>query len=146
MADTRYELNAGVLAQSSGAIVTSDAAHIEERLLLGLRRNGLMVGLGHEGERLRLDLIGKFTRSAVPGFKELTAKFLEKGYSRMTLDMRGLKKLDGNGLAALAWLTVQAREKNGQILLTNLSPAVSRVVLMAHAHFVLEISDYDLAG
>lgn len=150
MSTTQYDLMRRGVAQNPVLIVTTPALNpvinLEQHLIAKLRRSGLMVGLSFEGERLKLTLFGVLTRSATSSFKEFVRQIFESGYYRIKVDLTGVERIDGNGLAVLTWMTVRANEGDGLVLIFNPKAAIRNMMLTVGAHFMLELDDYDLVA
>lgn len=148
MSTTQYDLNGSVLTPARVASISNNnnaVIDLEQRLLAKMRRSGLMVGLSFEADWLTLTLFGSLSRHATASFKEFTGQLLKSGYPRFKIDLKNLEQLDGNGLAVLTWMTVQAHERKGQVVLTNAQPRIRRLMFTVKAQFMLELGDYDLA-
>jgi anti-anti-sigma factor len=145
MSTTQYDLKRGVLAQPSVVKGSNPVIDLEQRLLAKLRRNGLMLGLSFEGDILKISLFGVVKRGASWHFKEFVNQIFESGYYRIKVDLSGVEQIDGNGLAVLTWMTLQAQQHKGEVLIHNSRPSIRQVMFSVGAQFMLTFNDYDLA-
>ncbi len=145
MSTTQYDLRRGALLQPVAIVPTKPVINLEQRLLAKMERNGLMLAISFDSERLCLYLVGNLSRGAASHLKEFVGQLFANGYYQIKVDLNGVKQVDGNGVAALTWMTVQAKEHAGQVLICNPRQSVRRLMLAVQAHFMLEISSYELA-
>lgn len=153
MTTTQYDLKRGGIVQKTSLVIPvpetpaiSPVINLEQRLIAKLRRSGLMIGLSFEGDRLKLTLFGVITRGATSSFKEFLSQIFESGYFWIKVDLSGVERIDGNGLAVLTWMTTQANERNGQVSIYNPKSEVRNLILSVRAQFMLDLGDYDLAA
>lgn len=151
MSSTQYDLKRGVLLQPTVMAPSIPASkkpviNLEQRLLAKMERSGLMLALSFDNERLNLYLVGTLSRGAVGHLKEFVSQLFQKGYYQIKVDLNGVTQIDGNGMAALTWMTVHAKERSGQVLICNPRQSVRNLMLAIQAQFMLEISDYELVA
>jgi len=153
MTTTQYDLKRGGIVQKTSLAVlvpeipvSNPVINLEQRLIAKLRRSGLMIGLSFEGDWLKLTLFGVITRGATSSFKEFSSQIFESGYFLIKVDLSGVERIDGNGLAVLIWMTTQASQRSGQVSVYNPKTEVRNVMLAARAQFMLDLGDYNLAA
>jgi anti-anti-sigma factor len=146
MSIAHYNLNSGMLTEPRLAVSSLPVIDLEQRLFKKMRRSGLLIGLSFEGEQLKLVLFGTLNRAATASFKEFVAQLFENSCYEIKVDLSGLGQISGHGLAALTWMTVQAKERKGRVQLCNLQPQVRKLFFEVGVHFMLDLSDYDLVA
>lgn len=145
MSTSHYDLAQGLISPVS--VLAPEATMMLERQLMSrLQRSGLMLGLAYDGELVKVTPVGLITRNAAMRFKEFVGQLFESGHYLIKVDLSQVKQIDGQGLAVLTWMTVRANERGGRVMISNPLPQVRRLMLAVQAHFLLEVSDYELVA
>jgi len=145
MSTIRYSLVSKIITPVS-SIAPEPTVTLEQRMFSRLQRSGLMLGVQYEGDSIKITPVGLITRNAATRFKEFVVTLFESGHYQIKVDLSQVKQIDGHGLAVLTWMTVRANEREGQVTISNPLPQVRRLMLAVQAHFMLEVSDYELVA
>lgn len=112
---------------------------IRDLFVLGLRIE--MAPDGHGGTRCFLE--GALNGHSAPQLKRLAHELLSHAPRTLVIDLRGVVKMDANGLAALAEVSAWGHQAKCRVLLLNLPPRVRRTIMRASLHQILEVADSD---
>lgn len=105
-----------------------------------LQAAGLAMETCPEAGGTRMRLRGSLTaRTAMP-FKQAVAHLSQQSRVLM-VDLREVPRLDPTGLAALAEATELGLRHGCRVVMTNVPPAVRRLIAQASLHKVIELGD-----
>lgn len=82
---------------------------------------------------------GRMDAASSPQFKEYVKRVIDEGNSRIVVAMDRVEFLDSSGLGALVTCLRKAREKNGDLKVSGLSPEVRSIFEMTGLTRVFDI-------
>ncbi|HVR06109.1 MAG TPA: STAS domain-containing protein [Solirubrobacteraceae bacterium] len=86
-----------------------------------------------EGGLVTLTLRGELDLAGVPGLEERLAEIEQEGVERIAIDISALSFIDSSGLRVLLLADGRARERGHELLLTQPTEPVRRVLEMTGA-------------
>ena len=90
-----------------------------------------------------LDVRGEIDAHTAPSLRDAALAQLESGSTTMSMAMDGVEFIDSSGLAVLVAMTTEARERGGDVIVLDPSPAVTRLFELTGLteHMTLRSSD-----
>src|SRR6478672_6366190 len=85
----------------------------QAKLLSRPARQDLMIGLAVEGDRVKMQLMGKLNKTTLAVFTEFFQTCADDGYISFLFDLADLAAIDQVGIAALAEANNQLQELGG---------------------------------
>lgn len=82
-------------------------------------RQDLMIGLAVEGDRVKMQLMGKLNKATMPVFTEFFQTCADDGYISFLFDLADLTTIDQAGVEALVEANNQLHELGGQATISN---------------------------
>jgi anti-anti-sigma factor len=97
------------------------------------------MGLNRDSERTIVQLHGRLDRQSAPVLKDATREIVALSGARIDIDMVGVDRVDGVGLAALVWAWGNARDGGHELRLTHVRPYVREIIAKMNLHQLLRI-------
>jgi anti-sigma B factor antagonist len=92
-----------------------------------------------EGGITVVSCAGRMDAASSPQFKEYLKRVIDEGNCRLVIAMDRVEFLDSSGLGALVTCLRKAREKNGDLKISGLSPEVRSIFEMTGLTRVFDI-------
>jgi len=92
-------------------------------------------------EILSFDNVNKLNILIAQTLKEEVAQYLTKANTKLILDLEGIEYVDSSGFGALLSILRNAKNKDSQFKICNVSPDVMELVKLLQLHNVFDICD-----
>src|SRR6476620_4853853 len=92
-------------------------------------RQDLMIGLAVEGDRVKMQLMGKLNKATMPVFTEFFQTCADDGYIKFLFDLADLAAIDQTGIAALVEANSQLQELGGKATIANPNEKLQHLLL-----------------
>jgi len=86
-------------------------------------------------------LLDRLDAAAAPGLRESLKGIIDRGRSRLVLDLAGVTFIDSSGLSVLVTTLKTARAAGGDVVLLRLPPTVRSLIQLTRLHRVFLIFD-----
>lgn len=106
-----------------------------------LTKRGLRAEITRQAGDTVLHLRGRLDGHSAPVLKGGFQEIIPLRSGTILVDMEGVDRVDGMGLAALVWAWRLARECGGTLRLTRLRPPVREIVAKMSLHYLLEVAE-----
>jgi anti-anti-sigma factor len=110
-------------------------------LLDALGKRGLQTDVASKPGVTVLQLRGRLDRQSAPLLKNAVREIVDRTTTSIDVDMSGVERVDGVGLAALVWAWGNASQGGRQLRLTHARPNVMELVAKLNLHQLLQIVD-----
>ncbi len=104
-----------------------------------LGKRGLQLGVSFKTGTTVLSLAGKLDQHSAPVLKEGFPRIVALTPRSIDLDMSGVSRVDGVGLAALVWSWGFAQEQGCELRLLHVPSATREIVTRMNLHHVLPV-------
>lgn len=108
-----------------------------------LAKRGLRTEIFRQANGLAIRLNGRLDGHSAPILKEGFQEIANHSPTSIEVDLGGVHRIDGMGLAALVWAWRLIQECGGQLKLVRLQPSVREIVVRMNLHCLLEIVEED---
>jgi len=106
-----------------------------------LAKRGLQVEIIREAAGTVVRLEGRLDGQSAPVLKEGFQEVMSMGSSFIEVDLGGVSRIDGVGLAALVWAWRLAQEVGGHLRLARLQPQIREIAARIGLNSLLEITE-----
>jgi anti-anti-sigma factor len=97
------------------------------------------MGLTRDSEHTVVQLNGHLDRQSAPALKDATREIVGLSGARIDIDMGGVDRVDGVGLAALVWAWGHARDGGRELRLMHVRPYVREIIEKMNLNHLLKI-------
>lgn len=104
-----------------------------------LARRGLHLEVERKPAHTILHLRGRLDSQSASVMKASIQEILPADTRYIDVDLRGVERVDGVGLAALVWTWHLVRECGGELRLIHLTPQIREIVMRMRLHQLLKI-------
>jgi anti-anti-sigma factor len=112
----------------------------DKRFTIGPRKSVAVLHFTADGNEVELEVLeGGWEEE--PGLRGLVRGQIDKGRSRMILDLGTVERVDSNGVGEIVAVSEHARNQGGVLALANLQPGVRDIFKILYLDKVILIFD-----
>ena len=134
--------NEGARSMTSPAPESASSRSGQRRLgswIDALARRGLQLGVTFKSGATVVSLHGRLDQQSAAVLKEGFADVISLSARSIDVDLGGVSRVDGMGLAALVWSWGLARERGRELRLLHMPSATRQIVAKMNLHHVLPV-------
>lgn len=110
----------------------------DRKLTIGSRKSVSVLHVTKDGEETELEVL-EGGWEADPGLRGLVRGQIDKGRSRLILDLSSVERIDSNGVGEMVEVWQHAKNTGGELVLTSLQPGVWDIFEILYLDKILPI-------